>query len=276
MKITLLQTDIEHGNSRGNLARIDALLEQNAGSRLYVLPELFATGFEADPHWVAESESGLVQTWMQQRAIEMDAALAGSVAVVASDGTVRNRFLMALPMGGMMGYDKRHLFTPGGEAVHYTCGTERVVWTLDGVRILPLVCYDLRFPVWARNRQDYDLMLVVANWPAPRMEAWDILVRARAIENQCYVAAVNRVGMEHGISYAGHSVILDPLGRPLTSVADAEAESASSVHGAESETSSMSCASRALTATIHLEDLARCRRQFPVADDADRFSLTHR
>lgn len=253
MKITLVQSDIRRADTEENLRRLDEAMLRHAGTDLFVFPEMFASGFCMQPEAVAEPGGGRVLEWMRRQAAGRGAALAGSVAVREADGTFRNRLLLVTPDGACAAYDKRHLFAYGGEDRCYRAGSARTVVCWRGVRILLQVCYDLRFPVWSRNRQDYDLILYVANWPAARIGAWDTLLRARAIENQCYVAGVNRVGADEAGDYCGHSVVVDPYGRALTDEADGGA-----------------CER---TAVVDMEMLRRFREKFPVWADADPFSL---
>lgn len=181
---------------------------------LIVLPEMFTTGFCFDPsHAEGVIDDGAeTVAWMRRMAERYDAAVTGSVAVVDGERYF-NRMYFVRPDGGVEHYDKRHLFAMGGEADHYTAGRRRVVVEWRGVRILLQVCYDLRFPVFARSRGDYDMIVYAANWPTPRIAVWDTLLRARAIENQCYVAGVNRVGSDPWCSYCGHTALIDPYGR---------------------------------------------------------------
>lgn len=187
----------------------------DAGSvDLIVLPEMFTTGFCVDPsHAEGVIDDGAAAVaWMRRMAERYDAAVTGSVAV-ADGERYFNRMYFVRPDGCVEHYDKRHLFAMGGEADHYTAGRRRVVVEWRGVRILLQVCYDLRFPVFARSRGDYDMIIYAADWPAPRIAVWDTLLRARAIENQCYVAGVNRVGSDPWCSYCGHTALIDPYGR---------------------------------------------------------------
>ena len=174
----------------------------------------------------------------------------GSIAVT-KDGKYYNRFYFVKPDGSVAQYDKKHLFTYGGEHLRFTPGEERVVVEWKGVRILLEICYDLRFPVWARNRGDYDMILYVASWPTPRVNAWSALLVARAIENQCYVAGVNRVGTDPTCEYCGGSVIIDPYGKTIAACA----------MGEECEA----------TAEVDMELLEAFRKKFPVLNDADEF-----
>ena len=247
MKTTILQRDIKWGDPKANIQRADEAISRNAGSDLYVLPEMFSTGFCTSPEGIAERDDTTLQ-WMKSKACEIDAAIAGSIAV-EEDGKYYNRFYFVKPDGEVTHYDKKHLFTYGGEHLRFTAGEERVVVEWRGVRILLEVCYDLRFPIWARNRGDYYMILYVASWPTPRVGAWSALLVARAIENQCYVAGVNRVGNDPACEYCGGSVIIDPYGVTI----------------AECEISQESEA----TAEIDMAALEAFRRKFPVLLDAD-------
>lgn len=248
MKTTIIQTDIVWGNPRENHQRIENAIERNAGSDLYVLPEMFSTGFCTNPEGIAESDL-LSLKWMKEQAHSRGCAISGSVAT-EEKGHYYNRFYFVKPDGEVTYYDKKHLFTYGGEHRFFTPGTERVIVEWKGVRILLEVCYDLRFPIWARNREDYDMILYVASWPTPRIEAWNALLVARAIENQCYVAGVNRVGTDPTCDYCGGSAIIDPYGKSLVTC----------THGEQSEA----------TATIDMEKLEAFREKFPVLRDADK------
>ena len=217
MRIVLLQTAptwTDPATSREDARR---MLMGTPKTDLVVLPEMFATGFATQPEGAAEPEEGETFRWMRDYARDKDCAVAGSVSVRAADGTYRNRFYFVYPDGHYVYYDKHHLFTFGGEHERYTAGQERVIVEHAGFRILLQVCYDLRFPVFARNRMvdgrpDYDLILYVASWPQQRMVAWDALLKARAIENVCYVAGVNRVGKDPTELYSGHTSLYGPKG----------------------------------------------------------------
>ena len=248
MRVTILQRNIEWANPALNIQRADEAISRNAGADLYVLPEMFSTGFCTQPEGIAESSESDTLRWMQRKAAEMDAAIAGSVAI-EQEGRYYNRFYFVKPDGSVAHYDKKHLFTYGGEHLRFTAGEERVVVEWRGVRILLEVCYDLRFPIWARNRGDYDMILYVASWPTPRVAAWSALLVARAIENQCYVAGVNRVGTDPACEYCGGSVVIDPYGRHIATCAD----------GVECEA----------TAEVDMAALEAFREKFPVLRDAD-------
>ena len=248
MKVTILQRNIEWANPVLNVQRAEEAIDRNAGADLYVLPEMFSTGFCTQPESIAESCDSDTLKWMKLKAAEIDAAIAGSVAV-EQEGKYYNRFYFVKPDGSVTYYDKKHLFTYGGEHLRFTAGDERVVVEWRGVRILLEVCYDLRFPIWARNRGDYDMILYVASWPTPRVAAWSSLLVARAIENQCYVAGINRVGTDPACEYCGGSVIIDPYGRTIASCAD----------NTECEA----------TAEVDMVALEAFREKFPVLKDAD-------
>lgn len=230
----------------------EAMIASAPGCDLYVLPEMFSTGFCTSPEGVAEPEPCDSLKWMKDSAEMFSAAIAGSVAV-EENGRFFNRFYFVTPDGNAVHYDKRHLFTYGGEHLKFTSGKERKIVEYKGVRILLQVCYDLRFPVWSRNRGDYDMALYVASWPETRTDAWRQLLKARAIENQCFVAGVNRIGTDPSNSYCGGTMLIDPYGKVIAECAD----------GMES----------VAVAEISMEELAAFRQKFPVLDDADDFEL---
>lgn len=248
MKVIILQSDIEWANPVANVQNINRMIDAAGVADLYVLPEMFSTGFCTEPEGVAEPMDSATLRWMQQKAAVTGAAIAGSIAVY-EDGKYYNRFYFVKPDGQVSHYDKHHLFTYGGEHNHFTAGGERVVVEHCGVRILLEVCYDLRFPVWSRNRGDYDMILYVASWPESRVAAWSALLVARAIENQCYVAGVNRVGSDPKCNYCGGSAIIDPYGNALATCAMGE-----------------ECAA---SAEVNMEALRAFREKFPVLNDAD-------
>ena len=251
MKISLLQTDIRWKDPRANRRRAEELISDLPAADLIVLPEMFTTGFCTDPTETAEPADSETLAWMRSVAAARNAAVGGSVATEA-DGRYYNRFYFVKPDGSYATYDKRHLFSFAGEDKRYTAGTERVVVEHCGFRILLQVCYDLRFPVWCRCRSDYDAILCVASWPAPRREVWRTLLRARAIENQCYVVGVNRTGDDPWNHYAGDSAVVDFKGTPLC-----EADASEGV----------------FTARLDREALDRFRTKFPAWRDADDFLL---
>lgn len=248
MRVTILQRNIEWANPTLNIQRADEAISRNAGADLYVLPEMFSTGFCTQPEGIAEPVENDTVRWMKDKAASIGAAMAGSIAV-HEDGKYYNRFHFVTPDGAVTTYDKKHLFTFGGEHNRFTPGTERKIVTYKGVRILLEICYDLRFPIWSRNRGDYDMIIYVASWPTPRVEAWKALLAARAIENQCYVAGVNRVGTDPGNEYCGGSRVIDPYGKIIASCED----------GKEME----------VTAEVDMDVLEAFRDRFPVLNDAD-------
>ena len=255
LRVSLLQQPLIWHDAAANRARFGALLAPLAGrTDLIVLPETFTTGFSMEVARLGEPAGGATVEWLQGQAAALDAAVTGSI--ITQDGArYFNRLLFVLPGGEVRHYDKRHLFRMGGEHEHFAAGRE--VWSTlwRGLRICPLVCYDLRFPVFSRRRAqlDYDVLVYVANWPAARADAWRQLLRARAIENQCYVVGVNRVGADgRDVPYAGDSVAVDYLGRPLLELGEQAAVATVSLDGAP---------------------LAAFRERFPAHLDADRFDL---
>ena len=265
LRLSLVQGATRWHDPAGNRAYYGDLIAPLRGTTdLVLLPETFTSGFSNDAIDQAEAMDGPTVAWLREQARALDAAVCGSVQLRA-DGAggpgVYNRLLFATPDGGLRHYDKRHLFRYAREHERYAAGRERLVVEWKGWRICPQVCYDLRFPVFSRNRYDverpgapdYDLLLYVANWPAPRAYAWKTLLRARAIENLCYVAGLNRVGSDgNGLHYAGDSAVIDFLGHPLSESADEEVVS---------------------TTTLLAAELAAHRERFPAMLDGDRFDL---
>lgn len=252
LKITLLQQPLVWMDGPANLRHFDRQLEKITGRDLIVLPEMFTTGFamEAATHSLSQDEH---IDWMHSKAIQTDALIAGSAAIQSERGAV-NRFFLIEPNGTVHFYDKRHLFRMADEHQHFEAGNHRVVVAWRGWRILPLVCYDLRFPVWSRNLNDYDLALYVANWPAPRSLHWQTLLAARAIENQVWVAGCNRVGTDgNGHHYRGDSRVINPQGEVI---ATAEAHQATRID-----------------AELSMSALKEYREKFPAWQDADEFTL---
>lgn len=201
-----------------NAAEAEILMASERDSDVFVLPEMWNTGFATEPMGIAEGGAESVN-WMMNMAREYDAAVCGSVAVEL-DGHYYNRHYFCLPDGTTYAYDKHHLFRFGGEDRYYEPGNERVVVEYKGVRFRLVTCYDIRFPEWCRCREDYDVLVCVANWPEERVLAWDTLIRARAIENQCMVVAANRIGHDAHNKYVGRSVILNAYGENLVLAED--------------------------------------------------------
>jgi len=216
LTIALLQSNLIWHNAAKN--RINFSKKINSISEtvdMIVLPEMFTTGFSMYPQQIAETMEGKTVKWMQQLASKKQSAITGSI-VIHKNNNYYNRFLFVQPSGEINYYDKRHLFTLAGEDKVYTSGTKKISIEYKGWKICPLICYDLRFPVWARNIEDYDILMYVANWPKPRIEAWDTLLKARSIENMCYTIGVNRVGVDdNNLEYCGHSAVYNCLGEKL-------------------------------------------------------------
>lgn len=217
MKIALVQTTIIWEDKKSNILHFDKILATvDKNVDIIVFPEMFTTGFTMHPSNVAETMEGITVNWMKEVAVTKNCAIAGSL-VIEEQGGYFNRFLFIFPNGTIEYYDKRHLFTLAGEEKVYTPNlqTKTIIHYKDW-KICPLICYDLRFPVYSRNVENYDVLLYVANWPKPRIQAWDILLKARAVENLSYVVAVNRVGNDaNGLEYTGHSQAIDALGNYL-------------------------------------------------------------
>jgi predicted amidohydrolase len=255
LRVTLLQQPLAWHDPAANREHFAMLLGGLAGrADLVVLPETFTTGFSMQAESLAEAPGEATTEWLMQWARRLDAVITGSL-ITREGGRCYNRLLWVTPSGEVRHYDKRHLFRLGREHEHFTAG--RGAWSLEwrGLRICPLVCYDLRFPVFSRRRPelDYDLLVYVANWPAVRTEAWRLLLRARAVENQSYVIGVNRVGADgNGVPHAGDSAAIDFLGRPLAEAGDAAA---------------------VINVELDPAPLAAFRQKFPAHLDADRFTL---
>jgi len=254
-RLSIAQQPLAWQDPAANRAHFAVLLEPLAGQTdLVVLPEMFTTGFTMQPESHAEAADGATAEWLRQQASALDAAVGGSVAV-DDHGRYYNRFMLATPAGEFYHYDKRHLFRMAGEHRHYSAGAHALLIEWRDLRICPLVCYDLRFPVWSRRRPelDYDLAIYSANWPAARRHAWNTLLRARAIENQAFVTGVNRVGDDgNGIGHVGDSVVLDFTGQPLVELHDQP---------------------RVVTVPLDGAALREWRDKFPAHLDADGFSL---
>ncbi|MBW2937071.1 amidohydrolase [Aureisphaera sp. CAU 1614] len=217
LKVTLIQSYLHWENPEANRAmfseKIDTISEQ---TDLIVLPEMFTTGFTMNASTLAEAMQGPTLQWMIKQSIKVDAAIAGSV-IIKEDNQFFNRLLFVYKNEILQYYDKRHTFTLAGENEVFTAGNTKLIIDYKNWRICPLVCYDLRFPVWARNTEDYDVLLYVANWPKKRIAAWDALLKARAIENMAYCVGVNRTGLDgNGHEYIGHSAVYDILGEQVS------------------------------------------------------------
>lgn len=254
LNITIIQPDIVWEDKAANMHQYEKLIAEAPGNKqVVILPEMFTTGFSMAPEKLAERMDGESVKWMEATARKNRCILTGSL-IIEEDGKYYNRLIWMQPDGKYGHYDKRHLFGYADEDRHYHSGTKKLVTQVNGFRICLLVCYDLRFPVWARNTgDDYDALVYVANWPERRSVAWKTLLQARAIENMSYVIGVNRVGTDgKGIAYSGDSSVFNPLGEQLWQ-----------------ETNKI------ITHTITLdkEVVAHTRSQFPFLQDADRFLL---
>jgi predicted amidohydrolase len=253
LNIALVQTTLVWHDCKANHAHFEELLDQAQGADLVILPEMFTTGFSMDSETLAEPEHGITAKWLVNQAKRINAVVTGSVIIRTTDGSHRNRLLWARPDGELLHYDKRHLFRMAGEHEHYSPGDRQVQFELKGWRIRPLICYDLRFPVWSRGSQDTDLLLYTANWPGARRQHWNRLLPARAIENLCYVAAVNRIGTDgKGFAYTGDSQVLDFQGESLLNIGEADG---------------------VFHVSLSAESLAAYRQRFPAYLDADTFEI---
>ncbi|MFK8162125.1 MAG: amidohydrolase [Lewinella sp.] len=254
LNVTLIQSTISWQNPTANLQHYAKLMEQIDGpTDLIILPEMFTTGFTMSPYDNAERMDGPGRQWMAAQAAKRNAVIMGSL-VIEDGGKYFNRLIWMMPDGTHETYDKRHLFAMAGEHEHYVAGDKRLVVEYKGWRICPMICYDLRFPVWARNDDAYDLLIYTANWPNKRAYDWNTLLKARAIENQCYVAGVNRVGTDvNGHEYNGDSCVIDPGWR----------KTLYHVEGEEA----------VYTETLSMEHLLEVRRRLPFLEDRDKFEV---
>lgn len=213
MKIALIQTSLSWENPSENRTSLQEKISSiSQYVDLIVLPEMFTSGFTMNPKNVAETMQGETISWLKETAKSKNCAITGSL-VIEENNNYFNRLVFVFPTGEIQTYDKRHLFTLAGEDKEYTSGTKKLIVKYNGFKICPLICYDLRFPVFSRNIEDYDVLIYVANWPKPRINAWDILLKARAVENMSYAIGVNRIGADNNnLEYVGHSQAIDFLG----------------------------------------------------------------
>lgn len=221
LKVAILQSDLVWENADENRIsfsnKITSILEP---VDLIILPEMFTTGFSMNPESIYETMNGNTVSWLQELAIQKEAAITGSI-VIKENENYYNRLLFVTPNGHIEHYDKKHTFTLAGENKVYSAGNKLLSIDYLGWKIRPLVCYDLRFPVWSRNTDDYELLIYVANWPKARIAAWDALLKARAIENMSYCIGVNRVGLDgNDHEYSGHSAVYDVLGERIDSISE--------------------------------------------------------
>lgn len=253
LNIAVVQSFIHWENPEMNIVHLEKLFSKwSRIPDLVMLPEMFSTGFSMRPHAVAETETGPTLSWMISKATSLNCAIAGSLPIREGD-FFYNRFYFVFPSGNYDFYDKRHLFTLVGEDKTYTSGQKQKVVEYLGWKLCLQVCYDLRFPVFSRNSQDYDALLYVANWPKPRIHAWDTLLRARAIENVSYCIGVNRVGEDaNGHEYPGHSQVWDALGNELLQKKTEEG---------------------VFEVTLNHGELQQIREKFPFLKDKDEFTI---
>ena len=254
LSVTLIQTNLYWENSTANLAMLEEKIAQiTEPTDLIILPEMFNTGFTMNVTKVAEPMNFFVMKWMKQQAAQSKAVITGSF-IVKENEQFFNRLIWMRPDGSYEKYDKRHLFRMGGEHHSFTGGSEKIIVELKGWKICPLICYDLRFPVWSRNiNQSYDLLIYVANWPAVRSIVWDTLLKARAIENQSFVVGLNRVGTDGmDLFYSGNSTIIDFKGNSIFYQRDYEVVE---------------------TYLLNKKNLESFREQFPAYLDADTFEI---
>jgi predicted amidohydrolase len=252
LTLSLIQEQLHWHAPEANRQQLARHIRSAPASDLILLPEMFSTGFSLESEQLAESMAGESVQWMANMAQESGAVIAGTL-IIEERGHYYNRLIWMRPDGSHVYYDKRHLFRMVGEERHYSPGQERIVETLNGWRICPLICYDLRFPVWSRNRGDYDLLIYLANWPEARRFHWQSLLRARAIENLTYVGGLNCVGVDgNNITYSGDSVVLGPKGDEKLAAGD-----------------QVGCFSYRLDYAA----LSAYRQSFPAHLDADPFDL---
>lgn len=256
VRVTILQTDVEWASPAVNRAKALQLIAETQHADLYVLPEMWTTGFITDPDLMARLCEDMVEhschslEWMMDLSARLGSAVSGSIAVKDEQELYRNRLFFVLPSGDYYFYDKHHLFTYSGEDQRYTRGNSRTVVSYGGFRWLLATCYDLRFPVWLRNNDDYDALLLVANWPKSRQEVWSTLLKARALENQCFVIGANRTGNE----YFGGSTIIDSKGAILAQATTSEPQT--------------------ITANLDLASQNQFREKFAVLKNRDGYCLT--
>lgn len=255
LNVAGIQADLFWENPKENLSYFEKeIAKLSTETDLVVLPEMFSTGFTMNPKKVAEPTDGTSVKWMQKTAKENDFALLGSLVIKENDNFY-NRLFFVFPDRKFETYDKRHSFTLAGEHKEYTSGTKKLIVDYKGWKICPLICYDLRFPVWARNAEDYDLLIYIANWPKTRIKAWETLLKARAIENMSFTIGVNRTGIDdNNYEYSGNSLIVDVLGDELSSLNKNEVG--------------------IVTATLDKESQESIRKKLGFLKDRDDFSIT--
>ena len=253
ISICLVQPEMIWEDIKANLNNLGEMIQEvTDDTDLIILPETFSTGFTMQSHQYAEEVDGKAVSWMQEIANNRQTHITGSI-IIRDNGQIYNRLYWISPRGIEGTYDKRHLFRMGREDKNFNAGESREIFNLGPIRFLPQICYDVRFPVFSRIRGDYDVLFYVANWPAPRQQVWETLIRARAMENQAYAIGVNRVGMDGlGVDHSGGSCVIDPIGNVI--------------HQMDSRPGIQ-------TITIDLNKVKEFREKFPAWKDADRFSI---
>ena len=252
LKIALIQTSIYWENPEKNRNTLNKKIAPlTTDTDIIILPEMFTTGFTMNPSNIDNNQGNKTLKWMQEIAHKKQAAITGSI-LFFEDGNYYNRLFFVFPNGTYVTYNKRHTFTLAGEDKVYKAGSKKLIVTYKGFKICPLICYDLRFPVWSRNTEDYDVLLYVANWPKQRITAWDTLLKARAIENMSYCIGVNRIGVDKsGYEYTGHSATYDALGNDICFSSNEEI----------------------LQTTIHKQHINDTRNKLKFLEDRDDFTL---
>ena len=251
LKVTLIQPDIIWENSQANLHKYSEIISTIESTDVIILPEMFTTGFSMNPKNLREPINGISVDWMKKIAGEKNAAVVGSL-IIEENSRIFNRAFWVFPDGKIEYYDKRHLYTMGEEHLHYSAGNEKLIVNYKGWKFCPLICYDLRFPVWSRNLENYDVLIYMANWPSARHHVWKNLLVARAIENQSYCFGVNRTGTDGtGLKYSGDSAMISPKGF--------------STFLGEKE--------KVQTFEISYSELHNFRKTFPLLNDGDDFQV---
>ncbi|MBT3383964.1 MAG: amidohydrolase [Prolixibacteraceae bacterium] len=251
LKITIIQPDIIWENPKGNLEKYSQLIDNIENTDVIILPEMFTTGFSMHPENLKESMDGISVNWMKKVAANKNASVVGSL-IIEENKQIFNRALWVFPNGKMEKYDKRHLYTMGQEHLHYSPGKDKLIVEFRGWKFCPLICYDLRFPVWSRNQENYDVLIYMANWPSPRHHVWKNLLVARAVENQSYCFGVNRTRTDGtGLKYLGDSALVSPKGK-----ADFMGENES-----------------VRTFETSYSELHNFRKSFPLLEDRDEFQI---
>jgi len=254
LNITILQSDLVWENASENRKNFETKINAiTIPTDIIVLPEMFTTGFAMQPEHLAETMDGATVHWMLKLAKATNSAICGSI-IISENKQYYNRFLFVNPSGEIQFYNKRHLFSLAGEHERYQNDNKQVIIDYKGWRICPLICYDLRFPVWSRNTSNYDVLIYVANWPKPRVTAWSTLLKARAIENMSYVVGANRVGTDaNGHEYTGNSIVLDELGNEMTPLSENK--------------------EAILTTSLSKKELLASRNKFNFLNDQDVFEI---